>query len=113
MSTDDRNEIIESEYLIQCPWLTARRDPVKLPTGVEILSLYFGTSGLGKCNCYHQREGKFVLVTPIPSRNKRNTLQNLRRVCETGEELCFLPNANCTKKQGMAMEMDKTYDYFS
>jgi ADP-ribose pyrophosphatase len=37
MSTDDRKwEIIESEYLIRRPWLTARRDRVKLPTGVEI-----------------------------------------------------------------------------
>ena len=34
MSTDDRKwEIIESEYLIRRPWLTARRDRVKLPTG--------------------------------------------------------------------------------
>ncbi len=34
---DDRKwEIIESEYLIRRPWLTARRDRVKLPTGVEI-----------------------------------------------------------------------------
>lgn len=33
MSTDDRKwEIIESEYLIRRPWLTARRDRVKLPT---------------------------------------------------------------------------------
>ena len=35
MSTDDRKwEIIESEYLIRRPWLTARRDRVKLPTGL-------------------------------------------------------------------------------
>ena len=32
MNTDDRKwEIIESEYLIRRPWLTARRDRVKLP----------------------------------------------------------------------------------
>ena len=41
MSTDDRKwEIIESEYLIRRPWLTARRDRVKLPTGVEIPEYY-------------------------------------------------------------------------
>lgn len=42
MSTDDRKwEIIESEYLIRRPWLTARRDRVKLPTGVEIPNIIF------------------------------------------------------------------------
>ena len=41
MSTDDRKwEIIESEYLIRRPWLTARRARVKLPTGVEIPEYY-------------------------------------------------------------------------
>ena len=41
MNTDDRKwEIIESEYLIRRPWLTARRDRVKLPTGVEIPEYY-------------------------------------------------------------------------
>ena len=33
--TDNRQwEVLESEYLIQRPWLTARRDKVKLPNGV-------------------------------------------------------------------------------
>ena len=33
--TNDRQwEVLESEYLIQRPWLTARRDKVKLPNGV-------------------------------------------------------------------------------
>ena len=38
MSTDDRKwEIIESEYLIRRPWLTARRDRVKLPTAPRLI----------------------------------------------------------------------------
>lgn len=32
---DRKWEILESEYLIRRPWLTARRDRVKLPTGAE------------------------------------------------------------------------------
>ena len=41
MEKDDRKwEVIESEYLIKRPWLTARRDRVKLPTGVEIPEYY-------------------------------------------------------------------------
>lgn len=33
-------EILSSEYLIKRPWLTARRDHVKLPTGAEIPEYY-------------------------------------------------------------------------
>ena len=33
-------EVIESEYLFRKPWLTARRDHVKLPTGAEIKDFY-------------------------------------------------------------------------
>lgn len=40
MKTDIKDpmewEVLESEYLFQRPWLTARRDRVKLPTGVVI-----------------------------------------------------------------------------
>ena len=40
-NTDDRKwEILSSEYLIRRPWLTARRDHVKLPTGVENPEFY-------------------------------------------------------------------------
>ena len=33
-------EMLESEYLFERPWLTARREHVKLPTGAEILDFY-------------------------------------------------------------------------
>ena len=33
-------EVIESEYLYKKPWMTARRDHVKLPTGAEIKDFY-------------------------------------------------------------------------
>ena len=33
-------EVLESEYLYQRPWLTARREHVKLPTGAEIHDFY-------------------------------------------------------------------------
>ena len=36
MENNDRKwEVLHSEYLIQRPWLTARRDCVRLPNGVE------------------------------------------------------------------------------
>lgn len=41
MENDDRKwEILASEYLFRRPWLTARRDHVKLPTGAEIPEYY-------------------------------------------------------------------------
>jgi len=41
MGHDDKKwEILESEYLIRRPWLTARRDHVRLPDGVENKEYY-------------------------------------------------------------------------
>ena len=37
---DRKWEILSTEYLIRRPWLTARRDHVKLPTGVENPEFY-------------------------------------------------------------------------
>ena len=33
-------QVLESEYLFKQPWLTARREHVKLPTGAEIKDFY-------------------------------------------------------------------------
>lgn len=33
-------EVLDSEYVFRRPWLTARRDHVKLPTGAEIKDFY-------------------------------------------------------------------------
>lgn len=36
MENDDRKwEILQSEYLIKRPWLTARRDRVRLPRDIQ------------------------------------------------------------------------------
>lgn len=41
MEHDDKKwEILESEYLIRRPWLTARRDHVRLPDGVDNKEYY-------------------------------------------------------------------------
>lgn len=66
MSTDDRKwEIIESEYLIRRPWLTARRDRVKLPTGVEIPEYYILEYPDWVNVIAITKEGKFVLVRRV------------------------------------------------
>lgn len=106
MSTDDRKwEIIESEYLIRRPWLTARRDRVKLPTGVEIPEYYILEYPDWVNVIAITKEGKFVLVRQYRHGIKETRYEIAPEFVKPEKSLCFLPNANCTKKQGMAMEI--------
>lgn len=87
METDDRKwEILKSEYLIRRPWLTARRDHVKLPTGAEIPEYYILEYPDWVNVIAITKEGKFLLV-----RQYRHGIQETRHelcagVCEKGEE---------------------------
>lgn len=48
--TDDKDKqwtVLESEYLIRRPWLTARRDKVRLPNGVENDEYYVWSIRIG------------------------------------------------------------------
>jgi 8-oxo-dGTP pyrophosphatase MutT (NUDIX family) len=54
-------QVLESEYLYKKPWLTARRDHVKLPTGAEIQDFYV-LEYPEFCNVIAlTREGKFLM----------------------------------------------------
>ena len=87
MNTDDRKwEIIESEYLIRRPWLTARRDRVKLPTGVEIPEYYILEYPDWVNVIAITQEGKFVLVRQYRHGIKETRYEICAGVCETGEE---------------------------
>ena len=87
MSTDDRKwEIIESEYLIRRPWLTARRDRVKLLTGVEIPEYYILEYPDWVNVIAITKEGKFVLVRQYRHGIKETRYEICAGVCETGEE---------------------------
>ena len=104
MSTDDRKwEIIESEYLIRRPWLTARRDRVKLPTGVEIPEYYILEYPDWVNVIAITKEGKFVLVRQYRHGIKETRYEICAGVCETGEE----PLLSAQR------ELYKTYDHFS
>ncbi|MDO4163872.1 MAG: NUDIX hydrolase [Bacteroides sp.] len=87
MEKDDRKwEVLKSEYLIRRPWLTARRDLVKLPTGVEIPEYYILEYPDWVNVIAITKEGQFVLV-----RQYRHGLQETRYeicagVCEEGED---------------------------
>ena len=87
MEKDDRKwEIIESEYLIRRPWLTARRDRVKLPTGVEIPEYYILEYPDWVNVIAITKEGKFVLVRQYRHGIKETRYEICAGVCETGEE---------------------------
>ncbi|MCQ2216934.1 MAG: NUDIX hydrolase [Paludibacteraceae bacterium] len=54
-------QVLESEYLFQRPWLTARREHVKLPTGAEIRDFYI-LEYPDFCNVIAlTKEGKFLM----------------------------------------------------
>lgn len=54
-------KVIESEYLFKRPWLTARRDHVRLPSGVEVPEFYV-VEYPEFCNVIAiTKEGKFII----------------------------------------------------
>ena len=115
MSTDDRKwEIIESEYLIRRPWLTARRDRVKLPTGVEIPEYYILEYPDWVNVIAITKEGKFVLVRQYRHGIKETRYEICAGVCETGEEPLLSAQRELYEETGYGNgKLDKTYDYFS
>lgn len=74
---DRKWSILESEYLIRRPWLTARKDHVLLPTGAENKEYYVLEYPDWVNTIAITREGQFVLV-----RQYRHALG------ETAYELC-------------------------
>ena len=62
--TNDRKwEILSTEYLIRRPWLTARRDHVKLPTGVENPEFYVLEYPDWVNVIALTRDGEFVMIS--------------------------------------------------
>lgn len=87
MKKDDRKwEILESEYLIRRPWLTARRDHVKLPTGAEIPEYYVLEYPDWVNVIAITREGKFVMVRQYRHGIGETRYEVCAGVCEAGEE---------------------------
>ena len=108
MSTDDRKwEIIESEYLIRRPWLTARRDRVKLPTGVEIPEYYILEYPDWVNVIAITKEGKFVLVRQYRHGIKETRYEICAGVCKEIDflaclqyrKLCRRKHTTCNKAQ--------------
>lgn len=87
MNKEDRKwEVLESEYLIRRPWLTARRDRVKLPTGVEIPEYYILEYPDWVNVIAITKEGRFVLVRQYRHGIGETRFEICAGVCEEGEE---------------------------
>ena len=53
--------IIESEYAFKCPWISVRRDHVRLPSGVEIPDFYVSELPDWVNIIAITKEGKFII----------------------------------------------------
>ena len=86
-NTDDRKwEILSSEYLIRRPWLTARRDHVKLPTGVENKEYYILEYPDWVNVIAITKEGEFVMIRQYRHGLGETRYELSAGVCEKGED---------------------------
>lgn len=82
---DKKWETLKSEYLIKRPWLTARRDVVKLPTGA-VNNEYYVLEYPDWVNIIAIRsDGKFVLVRQYRYGIGETSVELCAGVCEQGE----------------------------
>ena len=85
--TNDRKwEILSTEYLIQRPWLTARRDHVKLPTGVENPEFYVLEYPDWVNVIAITKEGEFVMIRQYRHGLGETRYELSAGVCEEGED---------------------------
>ena len=77
---------MESEYLIRRPWLTARRDTVKMPNGVVIPEYYVLEYPTWINVIAITEEGDFVLVRQYRHGLGETRYELCAGVCEEGEE---------------------------
>lgn len=79
-------EVLESEYLYKRPWLTARRDHVKLPTGAEIKDFYV-LEYPEFCNVIAiTKEGKFLMERQYRHAQRLTAIEIPAGCVEEGED---------------------------
>ena len=79
-------EVLDSEYLYRRPWLTARRDHVKLPTGVEIKEFYV-LEYPEFCNVIAiTKDGKYILERQYRHAQKLTAYEIPAGCVEQGED---------------------------
>lgn len=79
-------QVLESEYLFKKPWLTARREHVKLPTGAEINDFYV-LEYPEFCNVIAiTKEGKFVMERQYRHAQRLTAIEIPAGCVEKGED---------------------------
>lgn len=99
---DKKWQILASEYLFRRPWLTVRRDHVRLPNGAEIPEYYVLEYPDWINVIAITRDGRFLL-----ERQYRHGLQWTATSCapayaNKAKRLCRQPSANYTKRLATA-----------
>lgn len=95
-------EILGTEYLIRRPWLTARRDHVRLPSGVENKEYYILEYPEWVNVIAITKDGKFLM-----ERQYRHGIQDVRfeicaGVCEAGEDPMIAAKRELLEETGYA-----------
>jgi len=79
-------KVLDSEYLYKQPWLTARRDHVKLPTGAEIQNFYVLEYPDFANIIAITKDGKFLLEKQYRHAQKLTAYEIPAGCVEKGEE---------------------------
>lgn len=78
-------QMLDSEYLIRRPWLTARRDQVRLPNGAEV-SEYYVLEYPDWINVIAlTRDGRFLMERQYRHGLQLTCYEICAGVCEAGE----------------------------
>ncbi len=86
MEKDDKKwQVLHSEYLFRRPWLTARRDHVRLPNGAENEEYYVLEYPDWVNVIAITEEGKFVMERQYRHALQRTGYEICAGVCEEGE----------------------------
>ena len=83
---DRKWTIVESEYLIRRPWLTARKDHVRLPNGVENNEYYVLEYPDWVNVIALTRDGRFLMERQYRHGLQLTSYEICAGVCEPGEE---------------------------
>lgn len=86
MEKDMKWETLKSEYLIRRPWLTARRDTVKLPTGAVNDEYYVLEYPTWVNVIALTKDGDFVFIRQYRHGLGQTCYEIVAGVCEDGEE---------------------------
>ncbi|MCD8318242.1 MAG: NUDIX hydrolase [Paraprevotella sp.] len=78
-------EVLQSEYLIRKPWLTARRDCVRLPNGTENHEYYILEYPDWVNVIAITEDGKFIMERQYRHGLRRTDYEICAGVCEKGE----------------------------